>query len=73
MGASSKTRWSMQQKCGGLSACRKLESAQMKMGRRLLGANNRVAGVVVQRDLGWRRDEMKVVVSKILKVWKRAD
>ena len=32
---------------GGGSACRKLESSQMKMGRRLLGANNTVAGVAV--------------------------
>ena len=27
---------------------------QMKMGRRLLRANNTVAGVAVQGDLGWR-------------------
>ena len=32
---------------GGHSACKKLESSQMKMGRRLLGACNTVAGVVV--------------------------
>ena len=29
--------------------------AQMRVGRRLLGASNTVAGVAVQRDLGWRR------------------
>ena len=28
---------------GGRSACRKLQSAQMKMGRRLLGASNTIA------------------------------
>ena len=33
-------------------ACRKLESAQMRVGRKLLGANNIVAGVAVQGDLG---------------------
>ena len=30
---------------GGHSACRKLESAQMGVGRRLWGASNTVAGV----------------------------
>ena len=35
---------------GGRSACRKLESSQMKMGRRLLGASNTAAGVAVQGD-----------------------
>ena len=29
----------------------------MKMGRRLLGASNTVAGVAVQGDLGWRKLE----------------
>ena len=37
---------------GGRSACRKLESAQMRVGRRLLPASNTVAGVAVQEDLG---------------------
>ena len=31
----------------GRSACRKLKSSQMKMGRRLLGTSNTVAGVAV--------------------------
>ena len=38
--------WSMQQNCGdngGCSAYKKLESAQMRMGRSLLGASNTVA------------------------------
>ena len=35
---------------GGCSACRKLESSQIKMGRRLLVANNTVVGVAVQGD-----------------------
>ena len=35
------------------SAYRKLESIQIKLGRRLLGANKTVAGVSVQGDLGW--------------------
>ena len=42
---------------GGYSACRKLESSQMKMGRRLLGASNTVARVAVQGDIGWRKLE----------------
>ncbi len=58
---------------GGHSACRKLESSQMKMGRRLLGASNIVAGVAVEVDLGWRkleerREKMKVVFGKRLEV-----
>ena len=46
----------MQQKwwSGGHSTCRKLESAQMRVGKRLLGASNTLAGVAVQGDLGWR-------------------
>ena len=32
---------------GGRTACRKLESSHIKMGRRLLGAGNTVAGVAV--------------------------
>ncbi len=52
----------------GHSACGKLESAQTKMGRRLLGASNTVAGVAVQGDLGWRmlgrREGMKVMSGK---------
>ena len=39
---------------GGYSACRKLESAQMKVGRRLLGESNKVAGEAGQGDLGKR-------------------
>ena len=39
---------------GGRSACRKLESAQMRVDRRLLWASNTVAGVAVQ---GWRKLE----------------
>ena len=55
------------------SACRKLAVSQMKMGRRLLGASNTVAGVTVQGDLGWRkleerREEMKVMFGKRLVV-----
>ena len=55
---------------GGHSACRKLESAQMRVGRRLLGASN--IGVAVQGNLGWRkleerRVEMKVLFGKGLK------
>ena len=50
---------------GGCSACRKLESSQMKMGKSLLGASITVAGVAVHGDLGWRkleerRQEMKL-------------
>ena len=57
---------------GEHSACRKLESAQMRVGRRLLGASNTVAGMAVQGDLGWkkleeRREEMKVLFGKRLK------
>ena len=56
---------------GGCSACRKLESAQRRVGRRLLGATNTVAGVAVPRDLGWRkleerREETKVLFGKRL-------
>ena len=44
----------------------KLESAQMRVGRRLLGESSTVAGEAVQGDLEWRkleekREEMKVV------------
>ena len=42
---------------GGQSACRKLESSHIKMGRKLLGASNTVAGVAVQGELGWRKLE----------------
>ena len=34
----------------GHGACRKLESAQMRVGWRLLGPNNTVAGVTVQES-----------------------
>ena len=33
----------------------KLESAQMRVGRRLLGASNTIAGVAVQGNLEWRK------------------
>ena len=54
---------------GGSSACRKLESSQMKIGRRLLRASNTVAGMAVQEDLEWRnleerREEMKTKFGK---------
>ena len=57
----------------GRGACRKFESSQMKMCRRLVGANNTVSGVAVQGDLGWRkleerREEMKVMLGKRLEV-----
>ena len=56
---------------GWHSAYRKLESAQIRVGRRLLGASNTLAGVAVQGDLGWRkleegREEMKVLFGKRL-------
>ena len=55
---------------GGRSACRKLESAQVRVCRRLL-ASNTVAGVAVHGDLDWRkleetREEMKVLFGKRL-------
>ena len=55
---------------GGHSACRKL---LYRIGRRLLGASNTVAGVAVQGDLRWRkleewREEMKVMFGKRLEV-----
>ena len=40
---------------GGCNACRKLVLAQIRVGRRLLGESNRVAGVAMQEDLGWRK------------------
>ena len=48
----------------------------MKMGRRLLGERNTVAGVAVPCDLGWRkqeerREEMKVMFGKRWEVWRR--
>ena len=51
---------------GGRSVYRKMESAQMRVGRRLLGESNTVAGVVVQGDLEWRKleEEMKVLFGK---------
>ena len=63
---------------GGHSACRKLESAQMRLDRSLLWASNTVAGVAVQGDLGWRkleerREEMKVLLGNDWKGWKRVD
>ena len=47
--------------------CRKLESAQIRVGRRLLGTSNIIAGVAVQGDLGWRKlEEMQVLFGKRL-------
>ena len=48
------------------------------MGRRILGASNRVTGVAVQGDPGWwkleeRREEMKVFFGKRLEVMERVD
>ena len=40
---------------GGRSACPKLESSRMIMGRRLLGESNTEVGEAVQGDLGWRK------------------
>ena len=56
---------------GGRSVCKKLESAQMRVGKRFLGASNTVAGVAVQGHPGWRkleerREEMKVLFGKRL-------
>ena len=48
------------------SACRKLESAQMRLGKKLLGASNAVAGMVVQEYLGWRKLEERRVEMKVL-------
>ena len=44
---------------GGYSVCRKLESAHIRVGRRLLGARNTVARVAVLGDLGWRKLEKR--------------
>ena len=40
---------------GECTVCRKLKSAQIRVSRRLLGAGNKVTGVTVQGDQGWRR------------------
>ena len=50
----------------------------MRVGRRLLGASNIVAGVAVQGDLGWRkleerRKERKCCLVRDWKGWKRVD
>ena len=55
----------------GHITCRKLKSAQTKVGRRLLEASNSVAGVAVQGDLRWRklekkREEMNVLFDRRL-------
>ncbi len=60
------------------SAVRKLESAQMSIGWRLLGASNTVAEVAMQGDPGWRkpenrREEMKILFGREWKGWKRVD
>ena len=53
------------------TARRKLESVQMRVGRSLLGASNTVAGVIVLRDLGWRklgeRKEEKILNGRLSK------
>ena len=53
---------------GGQTACRKLESVQMTVGRSLLGVSNTVARVAVLGDLGWRklgeRREKKIVYGR---------
>ena len=66
MGSMQLVRW-----YGECSTFRKLESAQMRVGRRLLGASNRVAEVAMQGDLGWRKleergEEIKVLFGKRL-------
>ena len=77
VGASSETKYGVYMKCGGQEdACRKLESSQKRMGRRLLGESNTIAGVAVQGDLGWkkleeRREEMKVMFGKRLAVFEK--
>ena len=60
MGASSETHMEYAAEVwwtGGRSTCRKLESSQMKMGRRLLGISNTVARMAVQGNLRWRKLE----------------
>ena len=51
---------------GWHSACRKLESAQIRIGRRLLGESNTAAGVVLQGDLWWRKHEERRKEVKVL-------
>ena len=56
---------------GGRCTCRKLESAQMRVDKRLWGESNTVAEMVVQGDVGWRkleeqREEMKVLFGRRL-------
>ena len=40
---------------GEQTACRKLESVQMRVGRSLLGTSNTVARLAVLMDLEWRK------------------
>ena len=63
--------WSIKHKCGGQEGIvhAELELAQMRVGKRLLGASNSVAGVAVQGDLRWGkleegREEIKVLFGK---------
>ena len=72
MGTYREAKWSMQQKRGGQEdvMCRKPELAQMRVGRRLLGESNTVAGEAVQGDLGCRKleerkEEMKVFGKRL--------
>ena len=56
---------------GGKVLCRKLEVAQDRVGRRLLGGSRSVAGVAVRGDLGWwaleeRRDLKKLFYGRRL-------
>ena len=45
---------------------RKLEAVQDRIGRKLLGASNTVAGVAVRGDLGWRRLEERREEKEVL-------
>ena len=60
------------------SACRKLESAQLRVHRKLLGESNAVAGLAVQGDLcrqSWKRGgkRWKYCLVRDWKKWKRVD
>ena len=44
---------------GGNAACKKLETIQKKVGRKLVDGSSTVAGVVLRRDLDWRREGKK--------------
>ena len=51
---------------GGSLANKRLEAVQERIGRKLLGASRSVAGVAVQRDLGWKKLEEKRKEKKVL-------